>query len=212
MLCKKLLIGFMTLAFFFGSELIYAETADFYYNRGKVNAEAFNYHLAMDDYDRAIEIKPDYAEAYNSRGEIYLAVSEFTKAEAEFTMAITANPYYEPAYINRGKLYRIGGKFDLAIIDWTKAVELNPNLNELKSELGDLYLSQGVKKGTVMDIKGAINDLSIAAHHNPKNPEIWYRLGILLLYIGDIENAEECFGVIRLIMMGMQELNHLDLA
>jgi len=177
----------------FGTGLAHAQTAEFFYNRGRENFAACSYHLAMEDYNRALQLKPDYAEAINGRGEIYLNVSEYTDAEREFSSAIIANPQYEAAFINRGRLYRIVGDYNRAIADWTKALELNPNSGELKKELAELYLCQGVNNIEINEIAGAIRSLSLACLYNPENAEAWFRLGALFLYIGSFAEAEACF-------------------
>ena len=42
-----------------------------YYYRGKAYRRLDENQLALDDFDKAIEISPRFAEAYLSRGEIY---------------------------------------------------------------------------------------------------------------------------------------------
>jgi tetratricopeptide (TPR) repeat protein len=190
---KPFLVVVTLVLFVYGSGFAQAETAEFYYTRGRENFENCAYHHAMDDYNRALQLKPDYAEALNGRGEIYLNVSEYADAEREFSAAITVNPKYEIAYINRGRLYKTVGRYDMAIADVTKALELNPGLSELEEELAALYLCRGTDKSEIRDITGAIRDLTLACLHNPENAESWYRLGVLFLYLGDFANAQTCF-------------------
>jgi len=177
----------------FRTGLAHAQTAEFFYNRGRENFADCSYHLAMEDYNRALQIKPDYAEAFNGRGEIYLNVSEFADAEREFSSAIIANPQYEAAFINRGHLYRIIGDYNRAIADWTKALEFNPNSDELKNKLAELYLCQGANNSEIKNIAEAVRNLALACLYNPENAEAWYRLGVLFLYMGSFAEAEACF-------------------
>ncbi len=46
--------------------------ADAYYNRGIAYHKKGQYNRAIQDYDKAIEINPQYADAYNNRGVVYL--------------------------------------------------------------------------------------------------------------------------------------------
>jgi len=190
---KPLFIINLLMLFVQGISFSQEETAEFYYNRGRENFENCVYCDAMEDYNMALRLKPDYAEALNGRGEIYLNVGEYADAEREFSAAITKNPKYEKAYINRGRLYKKTGRYDMAIADFTKAVEINPCLPELEEELAALYLYQGTDKSEIKDINGAIRDLALACFHNPENAESWYRLGVLFLYLGDLASAEMCF-------------------
>jgi tetratricopeptide (TPR) repeat protein len=186
------------------------KTAEFYYNRGRENFKNCIYHHAMEDYNMALQLKPDYAEALNGRGEIYLNVSDYTDAEKEFSEAILINPKYEKAYINRGKLYKTIGYYDRAIADWTKAMDINPSLVELKEELSDLYLCQGTNKSEIKDIAGAIKDLFLSCSYNPENAESWYRLGVLFLSLGDVGNADACFFKVRNLIKREQEQEHIN--
>jgi tetratricopeptide (TPR) repeat protein len=183
--------------FIYGVSFSQEETAEFYYNRGREYFENYIYHHAMEDYNRALQLNPDYAEALNGRGEIYLNVSDYTDAEKEFSKAIWVNPKYEKAYINRGRLYKTMGYYDRAIPDWTRAMELNPSLVELKEELANLHLCLGINESEMRDITGAIKDLILSCSYNPENKEAWYRLGVLFLYIGDFANADACFLEVR---------------
>jgi len=190
---KPLFIVSILVLSIFGTSLIHAETAEFYFNLGRENFDNCNYHLAIENYNHALRLKPDYAEAFNGRGEIYLNVREYTDADREFSSAIMANPQYEIAFINRGRLYRIFGDYSRAIADWTTALGLNPNLAKLREELAELYLCQGTNKSEIKDIAGAIRNLSLACFYDPENAEAWYRLGALFLYVGSFAEAEACF-------------------
>ena len=200
MIFKPFLIANAIALFFYGICFAHAETAEFFYNRGRENFVNCDYHLAMENYNQALQLKPDYAEALNGRGEIYLNVSEYADAEKEFSAAIEANPRYETAHVNRGRLYRIAGDYNKAIADWTKALELNPNSADLREKLADLYFYRGAGKSEIKGIDEAIRDLSLACLHSPENAEAWYRLGVLFLYVGSFAEADACFMEVQLIL------------
>jgi len=197
---KPLFFVILLMFFVQGISFSQEETAEFYYNRGRENYENYAYHLAMEDYNHALLIKPDYAEAFNGRGEIYMNISEYADAEREFSAAITVNPEYEKAYINRGRLYKKAGRYDAAVADLIRAMEINPGRTELREELADIYLCLGSNKGEIRDITGAMKDLFLVCLLSPENVEAWYRLGVLYLYQGDIANAEACFLEMRNIL------------
>ena len=54
------------------------------------------------DFDRAIELKPDYADAYTSRGFTKFIQGNYYGAIADYSQTIALNPDYVDAYINRG--------------------------------------------------------------------------------------------------------------
>ena len=59
----------------------------------------------MSDYNKAIEINPNYAEAYNNRGNIYAQQEEFTKAISNFSKAVKLKPSYAAAYKNHNDFF-----------------------------------------------------------------------------------------------------------
>ena len=82
---------------------------------------------AIKDYNRAIQIEPDYADAYNNRGSVYAQKGDLDSAIKDFTDAIYFKPDDATSYINRGNVYIDKGKLELAIKDYTKAIKLKPD-------------------------------------------------------------------------------------
>ena len=63
------------------------ELPDPYNNRGNVYSRKGEYKRAINDYDEAIERKPDLAEAYYNRGMAFLHLQEWEKAKVSLTEA-----------------------------------------------------------------------------------------------------------------------------
>jgi tetratricopeptide (TPR) repeat protein len=82
--------------------------------------------LAIADFNKAIELKPQYTEAYYYRGAIWLNKGDKNLAIADFNKAIELEPRYTGAYVMRGETRWIMGDKDLAIADFNKAIELEP--------------------------------------------------------------------------------------
>ena len=57
--------------------------ADAYNNRGFAYYKLGKHEEAIADYNRAIELQPDYAKAYRNRAEVYRVIGELDKAEAD---------------------------------------------------------------------------------------------------------------------------------
>ena len=56
----------------------------------------------MTSYDKAIALKPDYAEAYYNRGNALTGLKRPKDALASYDKAIALQPDYAEAYYNRG--------------------------------------------------------------------------------------------------------------
>ncbi|MXV84383.1 tetratricopeptide repeat protein, partial [Candidatus Poribacteria bacterium] len=63
------------------------ECAETYYNRGLDHAKNGELKLAIEDYTRAIELNPDYADAYYRRSKAWLHLGETEKAKADMRIA-----------------------------------------------------------------------------------------------------------------------------
>jgi len=82
---------------------------------------------AIDEYSRALELKPDFAEAYNNRGYAEWKWNENEAALADFSKAIELRPDYGNAFTNRAFVYFDLNDFEHCITDATRAIELDPN-------------------------------------------------------------------------------------
>ena len=63
------------------------ECAQTYYTRGLVHSKKGELELAIADYTKAIELKPDFAEAYYYRGGAFLRLGEREKAKSDIETA-----------------------------------------------------------------------------------------------------------------------------
>ena len=79
--------------------------AEAYNNRGNAYRDKGEFDHAIQNYSKAIELKPDLAEAYFNRGIAYSDKDEFDQAIQDYTKAIGLNPNYATAYYNRGVAY-----------------------------------------------------------------------------------------------------------
>ncbi|MCL4767282.1 MAG: tetratricopeptide repeat protein [Hyphomicrobiaceae bacterium] len=95
-------------------------------DRGVANTRLGQHKLALDDYNRAVQLFPEYAPVYNNRGNTLLGLGLPQEALKDFDRAIALAPGYAAAYNNRaGTLLRLG-QGPAAIRDYTRAVKLMP--------------------------------------------------------------------------------------
>jgi tetratricopeptide (TPR) repeat protein len=79
---------------------------------------------AIEDYNKTIRLKPDYANAYVSRGIAYYDHGQQQLAIEDFNKAIRLQPDYASAYVNRGRAYFLQGNNVFGCRDEQKACKL----------------------------------------------------------------------------------------
>jgi hypothetical protein len=95
-----------------------------YDNRGNNYASLGNYRQAIEDYDRAIESRPGFADAYYNRGVVYQGLGNYRQAIDDYSKAIESKQGFVDAYYNRGVVYLNQGGNISGCRDAQKACEL----------------------------------------------------------------------------------------
>jgi tetratricopeptide (TPR) repeat protein len=90
-------------------------------NRGVTYYGLKKHERAIEDYNKAIELNPNYAEAYNNRGNAYGGLNEHEMAISDYNRAIELNPNFAGAYGNRGKTHSAIGRYKESARDLKKA-------------------------------------------------------------------------------------------
>ena len=93
-------------------------------------------NAAINAYDKALSLKPDYAEAYNNRGWEQINLGRFDKAISDFNEALRLKLDFPEAYNNRGFVQINLGRFDKAISDFNEALRLKPDYATAYHNLG----------------------------------------------------------------------------
>ena len=119
------------------------KNAEMHKNRGDTYLEQEKYEQAIQEYDKAIELNPNFAKAYCNRGWSYLSLGEKERAIQDYSKAIALNPNLVNAYNERGIAYYGLGEKEQAINDYDKAINLNPNDDSAYFYCGVAYRDLG---------------------------------------------------------------------
>lgn len=98
---------------------------------------------AVEAYQTAIDLRPDYALPWNSLGEIYLEQQQPAEAIKAFEAAIQREPGYVLAWKNLGDACWQQRQFDETIRAYDKAIELDPRYAWPYHHLGQVYDERG---------------------------------------------------------------------
>ena len=157
-----------------------------YYCRGNAYSELGNYRQAIEDLNRAIEIKPDYVMAYTSRGVAYIYLGNYRQAIEDLNRGIVIRPSYAEAYNNRGLAYNGLGNYRQAIEDFNRAIAIRPSYAEAYNNRGLAYNGLG-------NYKQAIEDFNRVIAIRPNYPEAYLNRGLAYGGLGNYRQAIEDF-------------------
>jgi len=122
--------------------------------------EAFNEKdtsKAIELYNQAIDIKPDFSEAYNNRGLLKKKINDQEGALQDYNKAIELNPNNADTYNNRGILRKDLNDNEGALQDYNKAIELDPNDEGKYNNRADLYLKMNDFDKALADVNHSID-------------------------------------------------------
>lgn len=134
--------------------------ADAYNNRGNAYDDKGVYDKAIDDYNHAIELRPDEVVAYNNRGVTYSKIGDYRKAMKDYNQAIRIKPNYVEAYNNRGNVYSVMGDYQKAMDEYSYAISIRPDYAEA-------YYNRGIIFAYKNEFKEALNELEQSIRLNP---------------------------------------------
>jgi tetratricopeptide (TPR) repeat protein len=133
-------------------------------SRGLAQETVKNFAQAKADYNKAIEINPEYANAYNNRGNIKAEQADYKGAIQDYSRAIELNEQFVEAYCNRGIARENLGNHSKALEDFDRAIALN-------SDYIDGYLRRGILKQDLGDYAGAIKDFDRVIEIEPESKD-----------------------------------------
>ena len=158
------------------------------YNQGLSDAKRQDFKKAIEQFDKAIAVAPDYGAAYAERGGARiglglndLAIVDLTKA-LDLARNSVAKDERSRLYGNRGLAYLNQAKYDLAVTDFTKAIEINPTM-------AFAYANRGMAQLQRKSIDAALQDASRAIELRAKYDFAYLVRGFVLSEKGAFKDA-----------------------
>ena len=114
-----------------------APDADFYFKQGQNLANSGDIKGAIENFNQAIRINPNYAEAYVERGNARDDSGDFKGAIEDYNQALRINSNLAEAYNDRGIARAGSGDVKGAIEDFNQAIRINPNYAQAYNNRGN---------------------------------------------------------------------------
>ena len=171
---------------------------------------------AIAAYNKALILKPDYAETYNNIGVILREQGKLDEAIAAYDRALSIKPYFGEAHSNMGVTLQEQGKLDEAIAAYKKALILKPDYAKTYNNMGAALQEQGKldkaiaaydralsiepdyvdaynNMGNALKDQGKLEE-AIAAYNKalilkPDYAETYNNMGVTLQHQGELEEA-----------------------
>ena len=116
-----------------------------------------NLKTAIQAYENALKLNPDYAEAYCNMGNALQKQGETLEAIKACKKAITINPKSAEAFNNLGLALQNHGKMKEALVSYNKAIEICPNIPEPYNNIGNILKDEGKLEEAITAYKKAIS-------------------------------------------------------
>ncbi|MBI9016424.1 MAG: tetratricopeptide repeat protein [Phycisphaerae bacterium] len=131
--------------------------ARIYFKRGKKFSQNLQFDKAIEQYSKAIALKPDYFEAYHWRALAYYSTGHYEKAIADCTMIIQLQPEDFEVSSWGVMQYKFANELDKAVNDYTEALQLKPVNPILYTLRAKIYFDKEMYQLAIDDYTTAIN-------------------------------------------------------
>ena len=141
---------------------------------------------AIDLYQRALKIDPDFVLARYDLAVTYRGLGEVEKAIAEYEKVLKINPRFPEALSNLGGQYFRKGDVKQAVAHFRRAIEVYPNFIQALSNLGAALNKLGQSKQALPHLKKALS-------LDPEFAVAYFNLGNAQFGVGKLDEAEKAF-------------------
>jgi tetratricopeptide (TPR) repeat protein len=112
---------------------------------------------AVEAYQKAIELRPFYADAYVGLGDARAAKGETDAAIASYQKALAYNAINPRVHMSLGKIYYAEkGLYYESVQSYKRAIELDPTSVDARMGLGEVYEDKGLYKEAVEEYRKVI--------------------------------------------------------
>ena len=181
----------------------YAERAELHWMQSEMD-------LALDDFDHAVELAPEWTFLLQQRGHLLLATGDYERALDDLDRVIAEDATNVEARRLRGIAREALGRMNDALADYDAVVSAGPSADSLSNRAGTkfalmdsdgaetdytsaleldgehlaAYMGRGRVRGDRGDLEGAVRDFSAFLEREPENLEAHRLRGVALGLLG----------------------------
>jgi tetratricopeptide (TPR) repeat protein len=116
------------------------------------------YEQAIEAYDKAIQLRPFYADAHVGLGDARAAKGDVAGAIGAYTRALAYNPANARVHASLGKIYYAEkGLYYESVNAYRKAIDLDPRSVEARMGLGEVYEDKGLYREAAEEYRRVID-------------------------------------------------------
>jgi len=191
-----------------GDHLWAEENAYFYFSQGEKYRLQENYNKAIEMYNQAIKLKPDYDLAYNNLGCAYYEKERYDDAITAYKKALEIEPNSKITHSNLGCAYYNKGMYEEALEEFKKELKNNPDYVDAINGIGCVYYNKGMYEEAIKWCKKALEinpncspakerlssaEKILGDRKSKENYSKWYNSGIDLVNQKRWKEAIEAF-------------------
>ncbi|KAI7871531.1 hypothetical protein BDF14DRAFT_1762076 [Spinellus fusiger] len=139
-----------------------------------------------------------------SMGNLAEMMTQYDKAISYYESALRHNPFSIVALSQIASLCRGREQFGKAVEYFKRILAIQDNNGETWAALGHCYLMMDNLQEAYQAYQQALYHLS-----NPKDPKLWYGIGILYDRYGSLEHAEEAFSAVMKMDLKFEKANEI---
>lgn len=142
-------------------------------NQANTFFELQRYQDALEAYEKAVNIRPDYPQAWNGQGRILYELKQYKQALTAYDKAIQIQPDYLQAWSGRGLVLAKLQRHQEAIASFNKALQLQNNSPEVWNAKGESFIN-------LNQYDNAIKSYDKAIELKADYYESWYNKGLAM--------------------------------
>ena len=154
-----------------------------FYNVGVRKYKSGDYEGAIAEFNKVIELKPDFDNAYYNRGLSFYSMKSYLEAELDFGKAIEINPRDSASMLHLGLIKYYKNKFKDAVEAYNAVIEKFPFY-------GIAFYNRGIAQGRLGYYDKAIDDFNTSITLDPTHSKSFFNRGLANFF--DRDTAKAC--------------------